>query len=136
MAASADPQGHLANRRRQASDRRRGRRSRAEQSWRPPPSRRSRRWRSWPDPPRGGPDYPLIVDSGFRRGAEVAIAMALGASAVMLGRSLLYGLAAKGKPGAAAAIEIFRSELDRTLALIGVPAVRKLSSDALSALPA
>ena len=83
-----------------------------------------------------GPDYPLIVDSGFRRGAEVAIAMALGASAVMLGRSLLYGLAAKGKPGAAAAIEIFRSELDRTLALIGVPAVRKLSSDALSALPA
>jgi (S)-mandelate dehydrogenase len=83
-----------------------------------------------------GLDYPLIVDSGFRRGVEVAIALALGASAVMLGRSLLYGLAAKGKPGVAAAIEIMRSELDRTLALIGVPAVRTLSSDALSTLPA
>jgi (S)-mandelate dehydrogenase len=49
---------------------------------------------------------------------------ALRANAVMLGRATLYGLAAGGRSGIAAAIETFRSELDRTLALIGVPEVR------------
>lgn len=79
-----------------------------------------------------GPDFTLIVDSGFRRGAEVAIAMALGANAVMLGRATLYGLAAGGKAGITAALEIIRTELDRTLALIGVADVRDLSPDALA----
>ena len=82
-----------------------------------------------------GPELLIIVDSGFRRGAEVAIAIALGANAVMLGRAVLYGLAAGGRSGVAAALEIFRSELDRTLALIGVPAVRELSLDALAVRP-
>jgi isopentenyl diphosphate isomerase/L-lactate dehydrogenase-like FMN-dependent dehydrogenase len=51
-----------------------------------------------------GPAYPLLRDSGVRRGTDVAIALALGADACLLGRAYLYGLGAAGEPGCAAAI--------------------------------
>lgn len=64
-------------------------------------------------------DRPVLVDSGFRRGADVVKALALGARAVLLGRATLYGLAARGGAGVADVLRILRQEIDTTLALIG-----------------
>ncbi len=74
----------------------------------------------------------VLVDSGFRRGADVAKALALGAKAVLIGRATLYGVAVAGQAGAARAIEIYRDELDRLLALIGCPGVASLGRDYLA----
>jgi isopentenyl diphosphate isomerase/L-lactate dehydrogenase-like FMN-dependent dehydrogenase len=68
----------------------------------------------------------VLVDSGFRRGADVAKGLALGAKAVLVGRGPLYGVSVAGQPGAARALEIYRDELDRLLALIGCPGVEHL----------
>lgn len=74
----------------------------------------------------------VLVDSGFRRGADVIKALALGAKAVLIGRATLYGTAVAGQAGAARAIEIYRDEIDRLLALIGCPGVASLSRDYLA----
>ena len=73
----------------------------------------------------------VIVDSGFRRGSDVVKALALGAKAVLVGRSTLYGTAAGGEVGAARAIEIFREEIDRVLALLGCPSIAALNREYL-----
>ncbi len=73
----------------------------------------------------------VIVDSGFRRGSDVIKALALGAKAVLVGRSTLYGTAAGGEVGAARAIEIFREEIDRVLALLGCPSIAALNREYL-----
>ena len=73
-----------------------------------------------------GPEMTLIVDSGLRRGSDFVKARALGADAAMSGRATLYGLAAGGKPGAARALEILRTEIDRTLGLLGCPVLTEL----------
>jgi isopentenyl diphosphate isomerase/L-lactate dehydrogenase-like FMN-dependent dehydrogenase len=73
----------------------------------------------------------VLVDSGFRRGADIVKALALGAEAVLVGRAPLYGTAAAGEAGAARAIEIYRDEIDRLLALIGCPGVASLGPDYL-----
>ena len=78
-----------------------------------------------------GPDFCILVDSGFRRGSEIMQAIALGADAVLLGRATLYGLAAGGEAGVARAIEILRTEIDRNLALLGINAVDELNPDML-----
>jgi (S)-mandelate dehydrogenase len=69
----------------------------------------------------------VMVDGGFRRGTDIAKALALGARSVALGRSVLYGLAAGGEPGVVRALDILKAELDRTLALLGCPSVSDLS---------
>jgi len=74
----------------------------------------------------------VLVDSGFRRGADVVKALALGAKAVLVGRATLYGTAVGGEAGAARAIEIYRDEIDRLLALIGCPGVAHLGRDYLA----
>src|SRR4029077_242659 len=61
----------------------------------------------------------VFCDSGFRRGSDVVKALALGADAVLVGRSTLYGVAAGGQDGAARALEIYREEISRVLALLG-----------------
>ena len=68
----------------------------------------------------------VLVDSGFRRGADVVKGLALGAKAVLVGRATLYGTAVAGEAGAARAIEIYRDEIDRLLALLGCPGVAAL----------
>jgi isopentenyl diphosphate isomerase/L-lactate dehydrogenase-like FMN-dependent dehydrogenase len=73
----------------------------------------------------------VLVDSGFRRGADVVKGLALGASAVLIGRATIYGTALAGQAGAARAIEIYRDEIDRLLALIGCPGVAELDRDFL-----
>jgi (S)-mandelate dehydrogenase len=76
-----------------------------------------------------GPEMTLIVDSGLRRGSDFVKARALGADAAMSGRATLYGLAAGGKPGAARALEILRTEIDRTLGLLGCPVLTELARE-------
>lgn len=73
----------------------------------------------------------VLVDSGFRRGTDVVKALALGAHAVQIGRSTLYGIAASGLPGAQRALGIFREEIDRVMALIGCRSVAELSPELL-----
>lgn len=69
----------------------------------------------------------VTLDSGVRRGAHIAAAVALGARFVFAGRPTLYGAAAGGAAGAARAIAILRDEFSRTLALLGAARVSDLS---------
>jgi 4-hydroxymandelate oxidase len=62
----------------------------------------------------------VYLDGGIRRGPDVLVALALGATAVFAARPFLYGLACAGEAGVARALEIYRSELDRALAIAGV----------------
>ena len=75
---------------------------------------------------------PMFMDGGVRRGADIVKAVAARAQAALLGRSVLYGLAANGQAGAALAIQILIDEIDRTLALIGCPSINDLTSEHIS----
>ncbi len=66
-----------------------------------------------------GPEWPLIVDGGIRRGTDVLKALALGADAVMIGRPVLHGLATAGALGVAHVIRLLRDEFEIALALTG-----------------
>jgi L-lactate dehydrogenase (cytochrome) len=74
----------------------------------------------------------VILDGGVRRGTDVLKALALGAKACMIGRPFLYGLAANGGAGVRRALEIFYSEIDVGLALLGRAGVRKLDRTAIT----
>lgn len=65
----------------------------------------------------------VYLDSGIRRGADIARALACGAQGVLAGRAMLYGLAAAGEAGVARAIAILHEELLRVMALLGVDRV-------------
>ena len=68
----------------------------------------------------------VLVDGGIRRGGDIVKAICLGAKAVLLGRAYAYGLAAAGEAGVARAIEILRTDLERTLKLLGCPSISML----------
>ena len=70
----------------------------------------------------------VLMDGGIRRGADVVKAICLGASAVLCGRAYAYGLAAAGHAGVARALQILKEDLNRTLRLLGCPAIRTLDS--------
>lgn len=63
----------------------------------------------------------VLLDGGIRRGSDVVKALALGAKAVLIGRPYLWGLAVAGEAGVEQAIDILTAEIDRCLALVGVP---------------
>jgi isopentenyl diphosphate isomerase/L-lactate dehydrogenase-like FMN-dependent dehydrogenase len=69
---------------------------------------------------------PVLIDGGFRRGVDVVKALALGARAVLIGRPHLWGVACAGEDGVFWALELFRREIDRALALGGWDGVAKL----------
>lgn len=71
----------------------------------------------------------VLLDGGIRRGTDVLTALALGARAVLIGRPAVLGLAAGGQAGVARVLEILRSELDRAMALAGMPTVAAVSRD-------
>ncbi|MGZ8202005.1 MAG: alpha-hydroxy acid oxidase, partial [Burkholderiales bacterium] len=73
----------------------------------------------------------VLVDSGFRRGSDVVKALALGASAVLIGRATLYGVAAAGEAGASRALTLLREEIDRVIALLGCCTVDELDTQYL-----
>ena len=68
----------------------------------------------------------VLMDGGVRRGTDIVKAICLGARAVLCGRAYAYGLAAAGEAGVTRAIEILRTDLDRTLRLLGCPSVAAL----------
>ena len=80
-----------------------------------------------------GQDIDVLMDGGIRRGSDIVKAFCLGARAVLVGRAYAYGLAAEGGPGVSRAIEILRSDLVRTLTLLGVPAMSALDASLVDA---
>jgi isopentenyl diphosphate isomerase/L-lactate dehydrogenase-like FMN-dependent dehydrogenase len=68
----------------------------------------------------------ILLDGGIRRGTDIVKALCLGARAVLCGRGYAYGLASAGEAGVNRAIEILRTDLDRTLRLLGCPSVAEL----------
>jgi len=74
---------------------------------------------------------PVLVDGGIRRGVDVLRAIALGATAVQVGRPVLWGLACGGSAGVARCFGILHEELDRAMALAGCPDVASIQGDLL-----
>jgi L-lactate dehydrogenase (cytochrome) len=68
----------------------------------------------------------ILLDGGIRRGSDIAKAIALGARAVLAGRAYAYGLGAAGGAGVTRALEILRSDLVRTLKLLGCASIGEL----------
>jgi isopentenyl diphosphate isomerase/L-lactate dehydrogenase-like FMN-dependent dehydrogenase len=75
---------------------------------------------------------PVLLDSGVRSGADVLRALALGATAVGIGRPYVWGLAVAGEEGVREVIRNLRADLDLTLGLSGHASVRELGPDALT----
>jgi 4-hydroxymandelate oxidase len=74
---------------------------------------------------------PVIIDSGFRRGSDVFKALALGASAVELGRAARWGLGAFGAAGTQRLLEIVQAELVQAAAMAGRPTLKSIDKTAV-----
>lgn len=74
---------------------------------------------------------PVLFDGGIRRGTDVVKALALGASAVLIGRPYVHGLAVQGADGVARVVTMLRRELEMALALLGRTSVRDLDRSVL-----
>jgi L-lactate dehydrogenase (cytochrome) len=68
----------------------------------------------------------LFVDGGIRRGTHIVKALALGADACSIGRAYLYGLAAGGHAGVRHSLALLRSEVERSMALLGAPTIAQI----------
>jgi 4-hydroxymandelate oxidase len=77
---------------------------------------------------RGG-DFALLLDGGVRRGTDVIKALALGARAVLIGRPVLWGLAADGQSGVERVLAMLAAEVDTAMALCGATSVAELTPD-------
>jgi (S)-mandelate dehydrogenase len=76
-----------------------------------------------------GDKITVLLDSGIRRGSDIVKAMALGAKCVLTGRATLYGTAVGGEAGASKAINIIRTEMDKTMAYTGCNRVDEITTD-------
>jgi L-lactate dehydrogenase (cytochrome) len=76
-----------------------------------------------------GADTEVLLDTGIMNGADIAAACALGAKFTLIGRAYLYGLMAGGRPGVDRAITILRTQLERTMRLLGVNSITELNPD-------
>jgi len=72
---------------------------------------------------------PVLIDSGFRRGTDVMKALAIGATAVCVGRPYLWGLGAFGQPGVEKVLEILRTETRAAMAQCGVRNVKEITPE-------
>lgn len=75
---------------------------------------------------------PIIVDGGIRRGSDVFIALALGATAVMIGRPYIYALATAGAIGVAHLLHLLRTEFEVTMALAGCATLADIQASCLT----
>lgn len=73
----------------------------------------------------------IICDGGIRRGSDIVKAVAAGATAAMAGRAYLYGLGAAGERGVDQVLEWLRSDVERTMRLIGIRSIDELSRDSV-----
>jgi L-lactate dehydrogenase (cytochrome) len=73
-----------------------------------------------------GRDTTVMIDTGIMNGADIVASIALGAKFTLIGRAYLYGLMAGGRAGVDRAIDILRSEIVRTMALLGVSTLAEL----------
>jgi L-lactate dehydrogenase (cytochrome) len=76
-----------------------------------------------------GPSVTVLMDSGVRHGADIAVALALGADGCAIGRAYLYGLMAGGEAGVDKALDILATQFTRTLQLLGVRSVSELRAE-------
>jgi (S)-mandelate dehydrogenase len=76
-----------------------------------------------------GDKITVLLDSGIRRGSDIVKAVALGAKCVLTGRATLYGTAVGGEKGATKAINIIRTEMDKTMAYTGCNRVDEITTD-------
>src|SRR3954451_13331663 len=74
---------------------------------------------------------PVLLDSGLRGGADAFKALALGASAVLIGRPYVFGLAVAGEDGVREVLQNFKAELDLTMGLAGCTSIAEIDRDAL-----
>ena len=74
----------------------------------------------------------IICDGGIRRGTHVVKALALGANACSIGRAYLFGLAAGGQAGVERSLDLLRSEVERTMALMGCNSISKIGRSYLT----
>jgi isopentenyl diphosphate isomerase/L-lactate dehydrogenase-like FMN-dependent dehydrogenase len=79
-----------------------------------------------------GGRVPILLDSGVRTGADIFLAVALGATAVVIGRLAAYGLAANGERGVRRTIELLTAELRTLMILAGVPDIASLTADVVT----
>ncbi len=78
-----------------------------------------------------GDSLELIVDGGIKRGTHIIKALALGANACSIGKGYLYGLGAGGQKGVERALELYRSELLRDMALMGCIKIPDINSQSI-----
>ena len=74
-----------------------------------------------------GNRIPVLIDGGIRRGTDIFKALALGASAVAIGRPYLWGLAAGGQAGVERVLELLQAELIRDMQLAGTPDIQSIT---------
>lgn len=77
------------------------------------------------------PDIPVMIDGGVRRGTDVLKALALGAKFVFVGRPFAYAAAVAGAPGVNHAIGLLLAEVDRNMAMLGIPDLQELGTGRL-----
>ncbi|MQG21560.1 MAG: alpha-hydroxy-acid oxidizing protein [SAR202 cluster bacterium] len=73
----------------------------------------------------------VLLDGGVRRGTDILKALALGASAILIGRPILWGLTVDGEQGVLRVLEMLREELDLAMALSGITSIDEVSKDLL-----
>lgn len=78
---------------------------------------------------------PVLLDSGVRTGADVFLALALGAAAVVIGRLAAYGLAAAGEAGVRRTVELLTEELRILMTLAGIPDIPSITSGTVAPRP-
>lgn len=75
---------------------------------------------------RVGGRMPILIDSGFRRGTDIAKALCMGATGVCIGRPYIWGLGAFGQPGVERVLELLRTELLAIMQQVGAPSIKHL----------
>ena len=80
-----------------------------------------------------GDQVEVLLDGGIRRGSDVVKALCMGARAVLIGRAYAYGLGAAGGEGVTRAIEILRTDIVRTLQLLGIASTNALDGSFIAA---
>ncbi|HUJ51695.1 MAG TPA: alpha-hydroxy acid oxidase [Bryobacteraceae bacterium] len=74
-----------------------------------------------------GPQFPVFVDGGFRRGSDVYKALAIGARGVGIGRPYIWGLSAFGQAGVEQVLDILHAELTLTMRQCGTPSIAQIA---------